>query len=64
MCEVWAKLAEQYSRALNAHKAAVMSLPGLKELEYEVAWQKAEVLGEARDAALKKLQEHQQEHGC
>jgi hypothetical protein len=64
MCDEWVKLAEQYSQALNAHKVAVMSLPGLKDREYEIAWRKTEILGKARDAALKELQEHQRQHGC
>jgi hypothetical protein len=37
VCEEWAKLAKDYSRALNAHKAAVIGLPGRKDREYEVA---------------------------
>jgi len=58
MCPEWAKLAEHYGQALNAHKIAAIRLRGLKDREYESAWLKT------RDTALRELQEHQRQHGC
>jgi hypothetical protein len=64
MCEEWAELAERYSKAVNAYKVALMSLPRPNGRGYKAAFLKAEVLKQERDATLKELGEHQREHGC
>jgi hypothetical protein len=64
MCGAWTKLADEYTRALNAHKVAMMSLPKPRARGYKVAWLKKEILKKELDTALIALQEHQRKHGC
>jgi hypothetical protein len=64
MCPDRAVLAKKYDRAVEAYNKAIADLQDLRNLEYESAWRRSDVLKQARDLALQQLLMHEIEHGC
>ena len=64
VCEEWVQIVKEYQAAVKAYSEATAELSGVPSVEFNRAWERAEILRKELKRLRAALFEHEHKHRC